>query len=145
MDALTYVWLTQAMDTHDVSRGREGLVLSEVPLGHILSTTITALDAATAETDSETEIAVAATRGTDTDRAASPLSPVARVLQRIVAKVTVVGMDSDVLYPLYEQVELANGIPGAALHTIVTTHGHDGFLLEHEQLNAIVAKHLQEL
>lgn len=60
------------------------------------------------------------------------------VLARITQRVFVVGIDSDVLYPLELQRELADGIPNATLYTIASPHGHDSFLIEIEQLNGAV-------
>ena len=48
----------------------------------------------------------------------------------------IVGVDSDVLYPLHEQQKLQSMIPGAQLHVIRSPHGHDAFLLEQDQILA---------
>lgn len=89
-DAGSYVVLTEAMNSHDVGRGRGGV------------------------------------------RAA---------LSRVTAPALVVGVDSDRLYPLAQQAELAAGI-GTADHVRVveSAHGHDGFLIETEQVGALVAE-----
>merc|ERR1711903_309849 len=51
----------------------------------------------------------------------------------------VVGVDSDVLYPIFLQKELAEALPGAApLVEISSPHGHDSFLIEIAQLNRVV-------
>jgi homoserine O-acetyltransferase/O-succinyltransferase len=89
-DPITYVKLTEQMDSHDISRNRGGSV--------------------------------------------------ADVLQKIEIPTCVLGIDSDVLYPLSEQEELAANIPGAELRIIHSEDGHDGFLLEQEQ----VAGHIIE-
>jgi homoserine O-acetyltransferase/O-succinyltransferase len=87
-DAGSYVTLTEAMNTHDVGRGRGG--------------TPTALAAVT--------------------------SPV-----------VVAGIGSDRLYPLRLQQELADLIPTAdGLHVIASDHGHDGFLIESDQVGELV-------
>mmetsp|Transcript_2641 Transcript_2641/g.4094 ORF Transcript_2641/g.4094 Transcript_2641/m.4094 type:complete len:511 (+) Transcript_2641:542-2074(+) len=82
-DALTYVRLTQIMDTHDVGRGRGG---------------------------------------------------VQAALSAIRSKVLVMGIDSDVLYPVSEQQELSALIPTSTMKIIRTNNGHDGFLLEQQQV-----------
>lgn len=46
----------------------------------------------------------------------------------------VVGVDSDVLYPLQEQEYLASLLPHSELAVIESRHGHDGFLLEQSQM-----------
>lgn len=52
-------------------------------------------------------------------------------LRRITAPVTIVGIDSDRLYPPYLQQTLAERIPTTDEVTFVRSpHGHDGFLLE---------------
>ena len=53
------------------------------------------------------------------------------------------GVDTDVLFPLQEQQELAEAIPNADLAVIESPHGHDAFLLEGERLNDIVKKWLR--
>ncbi|MFJ9757637.1 homoserine O-acetyltransferase [Streptomyces sp. NPDC101149] len=87
-DAGSYVTLAEAMNSHDLGRGRGGT------------------------------------------RAA---------LGRVTAKTLVAGVDSDRLYPLSQQAELANGIPTADhVRTIESPYGHDGFLIEVEQVAALV-------
>jgi homoserine O-acetyltransferase len=87
-DPITYVKLTEQMDSHDVSRNR---------------------GASTAE-----------------------------VLKQIEIPACVLGIDSDVLYPLSEQEELVEHIPYSELQVIHSDEGHDGFLLEQDQ----VARHI---
>ncbi len=63
---------------------------------------------------------------------------IANALQQIKAKTLVVGIESDILFPLKEQQFLAKNIQGAEYITIRSGYGHDGFLLEFEQIdNAI--------
>lgn len=78
-DANTYVRLTQAMDSHDVARGR---------------------------------------------------GDYAEVLAGITVPVLVLGIRSDVLYPVHEQKELTALIPGATYAEIDSDEGHDAFLIE---------------
>lgn len=79
-DPATYVLLTEAMNRHDIGRGRGGV-----------------------------EAALAAT-------------PVPCVVG---------GVDSDRLYPLRTQQELADGLPGCdGLEIVHSRDGHDGFLTE---------------
>jgi homoserine O-acetyltransferase len=63
-------------------------------------------------------------------------------LRQIVANTLVVGIDSDVLFPLCEQEFLADNIPGADFVVISSLFGHDGFLLEFEQLSGYILKFL---
>jgi homoserine O-acetyltransferase len=62
----------------------------------------------------------------------------ARALQRIKAGVLVIGLQSDILFPLAEQQFLAQNIPGAAFAKIDSIYGHDGFLLEFDSITAEV-------
>jgi homoserine O-acetyltransferase len=57
-----------------------------------------------------------------------------KALQRIRAKTLVIGITSDILFPLPEQQLLASSIPGAQFRAIDSLYGHDGFLLEFEQI-----------
>jgi homoserine O-acetyltransferase len=77
-DANSYVVLSEAMNHHDVGRGRGGL-------------------------------------------------PAA--LGRVRARVSVAGVDSDRLYPLEQQREVADAL-GVPLQVIPSPYGHDGFLIE---------------
>ncbi|GAA3390003.1 homoserine O-acetyltransferase [Cryptosporangium minutisporangium] len=64
---------------------------------------------------------------------------VADALRRITARTMVAGVDSDRLYPLAQQRELAAHIAGAGdVRVIRSPYGHDGFLIEVEQVAAIV-------
>ncbi|MFE3446349.1 homoserine O-acetyltransferase [Nocardia sp. NPDC059180] len=79
-DPATYVLLSEAMNRHDVGRGRGGIA------------------------------------------AALAATPVPCVVG---------GVDSDRLYPLYTQQELADGLPGCqGLEVVHSRDGHDGFLTE---------------
>uniref|UniRef100_A0A6U5HE77 AB hydrolase-1 domain-containing protein n=1 Tax=Corethron hystrix TaxID=216773 RepID=A0A6U5HE77_9STRA len=94
-DPLTYVKITEQMDSHDVGRGREG--------------------------------------------------GCAGALGRVVVPSVVLGIDSDVLYPLHEQEELAGHLRGSSVVAIRSDAGHDGFLLEQEQVGKAVANFLEGL
>jgi len=67
-----------------------------------------------------------------------------RALAGVRAAVTVAGITTDRLYPLGLQRELAGMLPGD--HDVVvidSAYGHDGFLLETEQVGAVVASALR--
>ncbi|MBO6585651.1 MAG: homoserine O-acetyltransferase [Gracilimonas sp.] len=83
-DANSYITLTKAMDSHDVSRGRGSFE---------------------------------------------------EVLGGVHQPVLVVGFESDKLYPLSEQQELAKLIPNSRLAELQSPFGHDAFLIEFDQLN----------
>jgi len=91
-DPNSYVVLSEAMNSHDVGRGRGG---------------------------------------------------VPAALSRVTADVRVAGIDTDRLYPLALQAELADLLPGDHPLTVIRSRfGHDGFLLESEQAGAVVARAL---
>jgi homoserine O-acetyltransferase len=70
-------------------------------------------------------------------------------LRRIDVPVCIMSISTDTLYPPYQQIELrdllaAQGTP--ATHVVIDSpHGHDGFLLEFEQVGCGVAKFLASL
>jgi len=59
-------------------------------------------------------------------------------LGTIKAECTVIGIDSDRLFPTEEQKLMASYIHGATYHEITSKFGHDGFLLENDQLTEII-------
>jgi homoserine O-acetyltransferase len=93
-DAGSYVVLSEAMNHHDVGRGRGGL-------------------------------------------------PAA--LGRVRCKVALAGIDSDRLYPLYLQQEMAELLPGRPAVTVVhSLYGHDSFLIESEAVGAFIRAALED-
>jgi homoserine O-acetyltransferase len=66
----------------------------------------------------------------------------ARALARIKARAFVIGLRSDMLFPLSEQQFLAHHIPGAWFAAIDSDYGHDGFLLEAEAIGKAVKEFL---
>lgn len=57
------------------------------------------------------------------------------VLGGLEKPVLVVGFNSDLLYPIEEQRELADLIPNSHLSELESVYGHDAFLIEFEKLN----------
>ncbi len=55
-------------------------------------------------------------------------------LQKVTANTLVIGISSDILFPVAEQEFLARNIAGAHLAIIDSAYGHDGFLLEFEKI-----------
>ena len=90
-DANSYLVLTEAMNSHDVGRGRGGL---------------------------------------------------AGALGRVTADCTIVSVDTDRLYPPRLSDELAELLPRATRAHVRSVYGHDGFLIEEEQVGGIVAEAL---
>jgi homoserine O-acetyltransferase len=63
-------------------------------------------------------------------------------LQTISAHTLVVGISSDILFPVSEQEFLQKHIPDATLTVIDSIFGHDGFLVETAQLEKLIADFL---
>lgn len=59
-------------------------------------------------------------------------------LGRIKARTVVVGISTDIIFPPVEMRALCAMIPGAQYREISSLFGHDGFLVEHGQLNDIL-------
>ena len=64
---------------------------------------------------------------------------VASALSEVHAPLTVVGIDSDRLFPVRLQAELVELTPGAdELHVVRSPYGHDGFLVEDDQVGGFI-------
>jgi homoserine O-acetyltransferase len=61
-----------------------------------------------------------------------------KALEQIQARALVIGISSDILFPLCEQEFLAAHIPHAEYRAIHSPYGHDGFLLEYEQIEEAI-------
>ncbi|GAB3446294.1 homoserine O-acetyltransferase [Phycicoccus ginsengisoli] len=59
-------------------------------------------------------------------------------LAAVTADLTVVAVDSDRLYPPRLSREVAEAVPGARLATVRSDYGHDGFLIEVDQVGGII-------
>ncbi len=59
-------------------------------------------------------------------------------LQAISCRTLVIGVSSDVLFPVSEQKYLANNISNASYQEIDSFYGHDGFLIETEQIEKLI-------
>lgn len=67
------------------------------------------------------------------------------ILGGVQAPVLVVGIDTDMLYPIEEQKELAGLLPTGEYAEITSPYGHDAFLIEFEQINRLVHSFKQEI
>lgn len=92
-DANTYLTLLDAMDSHDIGRGR---------------------------------------------------GPREAILRRITARTLLVGVSTDVLYPVSEVREAARCIPGARFAILDDPNGHDTFLIDVESIDDLVGRFLRE-
>jgi homoserine O-acetyltransferase/O-succinyltransferase len=68
---------------------------------------------------------------------------VENALRQIKAKTLAIGINTDVLFPINEQQFIAQHVPGAKFIAINSLYGHDGFLLESEQLQKIIGGFLK--
>lgn len=64
---------------------------------------------------------------------------VEKALSTIKAKTLVIGVKSDLLFPIEEQQYLFRQIPKAALAEIDSFYGHDGFLIDTEVLTNVIS------
>lgn len=63
-------------------------------------------------------------------------------LQQIKAKTLLIGIESDLLFPVKEQEYLSEWIPDAYFSKIDSDFGHDGFLVENTQLTTLISDFL---
>jgi len=59
-------------------------------------------------------------------------------LRQVRSKTLVLGISTDILFPVAEQRFLAQHIPGAVYAEMESIYGHDGFLVEYEALSQIL-------
>jgi homoserine O-acetyltransferase len=83
-------------------------------------------------------------KGMDSHNVGRAKHSVKKALQTIIAKTLVIGITSDILYPVSEQELLAEYIPNASFKSIISLFGHDGFLLEDEQLTRLIKEFLEK-
>jgi homoserine O-acetyltransferase len=63
---------------------------------------------------------------------------VVNALKQIKAKTLVMGILSDALFPINEQIFLSKNIPGAIFQSLDSLYGHDGFLIENQLITKAV-------
>jgi homoserine O-acetyltransferase len=68
---------------------------------------------------------------------------IAEALGLIRSKTLVIGVNTDILFPINEQELIARYIPQADLKVIESEYGHDGFLIETKKLKQLLKKFLQ--
>lgn len=59
-------------------------------------------------------------------------------LSQVTAKTVAISLSSDLVFPIHEQRLLADSISNASWKCIETDYGHDGFLIETDQLSSIL-------
>lgn len=83
-------------------------------------------------------------KGMDAHNVGRSRGGIKEALQKIRANTTAIGISTDILFPVNEQIFIAENIPHARFVTIQSLYGHDGFLLEYEQLQEIITYALAE-
>jgi homoserine O-acetyltransferase len=83
-------------------------------------------------------------KGMDSHDVGRDRNGVIAALQLIEAKTLVIGVSSDILFPLQEQAILQQHISNAKLAVIDSYYGHDGFLLEHEKIGSLIKGFIEE-
>jgi homoserine O-acetyltransferase len=79
------------------------------------------------------------TKVMDSHNAGRNRGGVEKALSTVIAKTLVIGIKSDVLFPIEEQQYLFRHIPKAALAEIDSLYGHDGFLIDTEVLTNVIS------
>ena len=60
------------------------------------------------------------------------------VLRNILQRTLIVGITSDILCPMHEQIFLDHHIPGSVMVEIDSAYGHDGFMVEADKIGAVL-------
>lgn len=85
------------------------------------------------------------TKSIDSHNSGRGRGGVAAALSTVSAKTLIIGIDSDVLFPVEEQKFLAENIREGMLEVIRSDFGHDGFLLEWQSIENRIKKHIKFL
>lgn len=73
-------------------------------------------------------------KGMDSHNVGRGRISIENALQKIKARTLVIGIETDILFPVSEQRFIADKVAGGKFIAINSLYGHDGFLLESEQL-----------
>ena len=63
---------------------------------------------------------------------------VERALSKIGCEAMIIGISTDIIFPVSEQIFLYKNITNATIQLLSSEFGHDGFLVEYEKLNSIL-------
>ncbi|KAF9111218.1 homoserine O- acetyltransferase [Mortierella sp. AM989] len=66
------------------------------------------------------------------------------VIRSIQQQTLVIGIESDILYPFYEIAAMSELLPNVELVRVKSEEGHDGLLLEYEQINDAIVAFMQK-
>ncbi|MCL2562244.1 MAG: homoserine O-acetyltransferase [Rikenellaceae bacterium] len=84
------------------------------------------------------------TRAFDSHNVGRGRGDVERVLATVSCPTLVVGITTDIIFPVEEQRFLCDRIHGARLEILESEFGHDGFLVEHDKLNTIIKPFIEK-
>jgi len=82
----------------------------------------------------------ALTKAMDSHNVGRGRNSVEDALKKIKANTSVIGIESDMLFPIEEQKFLSHNIHRSTYYQISSDYGHDGFLIERENMSAIIKK-----
>ncbi|CAI2173409.1 18585_t:CDS:2 [Funneliformis geosporum] len=87
---------------------------------------------------------ISLTRKMDAHDVAKDRGDLEKVLISIKQPALIIGIESDGLFTISEQYELAEFIPNSEMVTIQSPDGHDGFLLEFDQINRHILRFIRK-
>lgn len=61
-----------------------------------------------------------------------------QALSKVRSNAIVIGIETDMLFPLHEQKYIASHLPRASFYSIESLYGHDGFLIETDKISEIL-------
>jgi len=67
------------------------------------------------------------------------------ILQSIPQRTLIIGINSDILCPLEEQIFLSKNIPHSKLVEIDSAYGHDGFMVETEKISKVLGEWMNQV
>lgn len=82
-------------------------------------------------------------KGMDSHNVGRGRGGIENALEKIKAKTIAIGITTDILFPVSEQKFIAENVADAEFKAIESLYGHDGFLLEFEQLHEIIISTVQ--
>jgi len=87
---------------------------------------------------------IALSKAMDTHHVGRNRGGLHQALQKVTAPTLVIGIQSDILFPIEEQKFQARHIPNASIEIIQSIYGHDAFLIEYDQLTKYLGHFLKE-
>ena len=84
----------------------------------------------------------ALSRTMDSHNVGRHFQSISDALKRVESRVLAIGVDSDILFPSQEQKMIANLTQNGSFHEVNSLYGHDGFLIETDQINEILTTEL---